>query len=80
VTPRASSEKVEVSPEGLVKVYVTAAPTDGEANEAVVKILGKRLGIAKSKVTIVRGFTSREKRVHVDGFTLDSAMEKLNPR
>jgi uncharacterized protein YggU (UPF0235/DUF167 family) len=71
---------VELGPEGLIKVYVTAAPTDGEANEAVIKVLGRKLGLAKSKVTIVRGYTSREKRVHVDGLDLEGAMAKLSPR
>jgi uncharacterized protein YggU (UPF0235/DUF167 family) len=52
--------------DGVLKVYVCAAPVDGEANAAVVALVAKSLGVAKSSVAIVRGESSRDKLLRVD--------------
>ncbi|MGD8374198.1 MAG: DUF167 domain-containing protein [Candidatus Woesebacteria bacterium] len=46
-------------------VYVRARPVDGQANEAVIRLLAKHFRIAKSKVTIIRGQTSNFKHVQI---------------
>ncbi len=74
VTPRASSNRIAVETD-LVRVYVTAAPTDGEANAAVTALLAKHLGIAPSSLHIVRGHTSRTKL-----FEIPLAEDELNAR
>jgi hypothetical protein len=65
VTPRAARNAVLETPEGL-KVTVTAPPEDGKANKAVTKLLGNALGVAKSRLTLIRGATARDKvfRLH----------------
>lgn len=65
VTPKASRNAV-VAEEGAIRVYVTCVPEDGKANAAVVKILSKSLGVAKSRLTLLRGATSRDKVFRVD--------------
>jgi uncharacterized protein (TIGR00251 family) len=45
-----------------LEVRVAEAPSDGAANEAVVKLLAKALGISHSEVEIISGQTSRHKR------------------
>lgn len=47
--------------DGTLHVRVTAAPTDGQANEAVRRLLAKRLALAPRDVTLVSGATSRLK-------------------
>ena len=71
VTPKAGKDQIvglRMTDDGLqeVLVRVTAAPNDGEANKAVRKLLAKELGIAKSKVSILRGETSRHKLLEID--------------
>ncbi|MCW5940769.1 MAG: DUF167 domain-containing protein [Fimbriimonadaceae bacterium] len=66
VTPRSSRNRVEADGD-TVRVWVNAAPTDGEANAAVCELLAKALGVPKSSVSVVRGQTSRSKRLRVDG-------------
>ena len=44
-----------------------AAPSEGEANAALCRLLAKALGIPPGRVAIVGGATSRLKRVKVDG-------------
>lgn len=52
---------------GLVKIKVTAAPSKGKANEAVIKLLAKELGIKKSQIAIVSGETSKIKIIELNG-------------
>ena len=65
VTPRASRNAVLVDGDAI-RVSVTTVPEDGKANAAVVKLLAKALGIAKSRLVLVRGATSRDKVFRVD--------------
>ena len=65
VTPRASRNAV-VAEEDVIRVLVTTVPEDGKANAAVVKLLAKALGIAKSRLVLVRGATSRDKQFRID--------------
>ena len=65
VTPRASRGKVEVV-EGTVRVHVTCVPEDGKANRAVTEALARALGVAKSRLTLVRGATGRDKIFRLD--------------
>ena len=76
VTPRSSRNRAEVA-EGAVKVWVTASPTDGQANLAVCELLAKRLDVPKSAVSIVRGESSRDKQVLVQGLSTDEALLRL---
>ena len=60
VTPKAARERIAVE-DGTIRVYVTVVPEDGKANAAVVKLLAKALGVAKTRLTLVRGATARDK-------------------
>lgn len=67
VTPKASSNRVNIEkmPDGLsrLRVYVTAAAESGKANEVVIKLLSKTIGVPKSTLAIVRGELSRDKTI-----------------
>lgn len=68
VTPRSAKPGIGGWREGShgrdeLEIRVAAAPADGEANAAVVKLLAKQLGVAKSSIAIVGGETSRNKRI-----------------
>ena len=76
VQPRASRARITVEEEG-VKVYTTAPPVDGEANEAVVELMSKALKIAKTRISIISGQTSRNKRVVVSGMTPAEILDQL---
>lgn len=65
VTPRASRNAVLVE-EGAIRVYVTTVPEDGKANAAVQKLLAKALGVAKSRLVLIRGATARDKVFRLD--------------
>ena len=56
---------VEVADSGDITVYVRERAVDGAANKAVVELLAKHFGVAKSLIEIESGFTGRHKRVRV---------------
>ncbi len=60
VTPNASRNAV-TDADGQVQVHVTAVPEDGRANREVVRLLATALGVAKSRLVLVRGQRSRDK-------------------
>ncbi len=66
VTPGARVESVELEG-GRVLVKVRVKPEDGKANAAVLDLLAAALGIATSRLRLLRGATGRDKLVQLDG-------------
>ena len=64
VVPRARVQKI-VADGDTLRVYTNAAPTDGEANTAVIKMLAKYYDVPKSRISIVRGETSHDKVIEI---------------
>ena len=72
VTPNAGRdavEEVETGADGrsYLKVRVRAIPDKGEANRAVIALVAKRAGVAKSAVTLLSGETQRQKILRIEG-------------
>ena len=61
VIPRAKLNRVDVQPDGIVRVHTTTAPTDGRATADVIKMLAAHYGVPKTSIKLVRGATSRDK-------------------
>lgn len=60
-----------------LKIAVATPPVDGKANQAIIAFLAKTLGLSKSKLTLISGETSREKRIRIQGITADECVIKL---
>ncbi len=68
VVPRASRDRLGPWMEGdVLKVQLTAPPVDGAANEALRAFVAKAVGVSRAAVSIVRGETSRQKTVRIEG-------------
>lgn len=78
VVPRANRNSIEVGSDGQIKIRVTAAPERGKANDAVIALLSKRIGVPKRNIEIVRGHTARDKTVRVEGATKKEVLEKIS--
>ncbi|WP_020108723.1 DUF167 family protein [Nocardia sp. 348MFTsu5.1] len=69
VTVKPNSRKgplIEMDDAGALTVFVREPATEGKANAAVAALLAKHFGIAKSRVTLTAGATSRIKRFRID--------------
>ncbi len=78
--PRARANEIVGERDGRLLVRVTAPPVDGAANEALCRLLAKRLGVAPGRVSVVHGAGAREKLVRVKGIDAVEARRRLNPR
>jgi uncharacterized protein len=77
VQPRASRTELAGLHGNAFKVRLTAPPTDGAANEALIGFLADRLGVARSSVSLVSGTGGRSKLVKVTGVSTDEARRRL---
>ena len=65
VIPRARQNKIDVDENGTYRMHITAAPVDGAANAAVIKMMAEYFDVPKSQIKIVRGETSRDKIIEI---------------
>lgn len=71
LTPKAGADAlgaVETTADGRTHVAarVRAVPEKGAANAALERLVAGRLGIARSKVSVIAGHTARLKTVRID--------------
>jgi uncharacterized protein YggU (UPF0235/DUF167 family) len=83
LTPGAAAERVDgwdVDADGrpVLKVRVRARPVEGEANEALMKLLAKTLAVSRSSVVLARGGQSRLKLVAIDGLDDEAVRARLS--
>ncbi len=77
VQPRAGrSEVVGVHGDAL-RVRIAAPPVEGEANQELRRLLGKRLGLPPSSIEVLRGEQSRSKRLLLPGLTPQQVKDGL---
>jgi uncharacterized protein (TIGR00251 family) len=65
VQPKAKARGVEGLADGSYKVRTNVAPEDGKANADVIEQLAEHLGVAKSRLSVVRGATGRKKVISI---------------
>lgn len=65
VKPGTSQEKIIQTADGELTVYLRAKPHDGEANDALIKLLSKHFKVAKTSIKISAGSHSRTKIIEL---------------
>lgn len=79
VQPRASRATVDGIAGDRLRLRVTAAPTDGEANAAVIELIAAHFDVPRSHVRLERGGGAREKTLRiVGGAALELAVASLS--
>jgi uncharacterized protein (TIGR00251 family) len=63
--PRASQNEIVGIQDDYIKVRLTAPPVDGKANTSLLQLLARHFGVAKSRVTLESGASSRQKRIRI---------------
>lgn len=77
--PRAHKDELIGMRDGVLQARVSAPPVDGKANRALCRLIAKRVGVAPSKVSVVRGEKSRDKLIRLEGVESDALREALGP-
>jgi uncharacterized protein len=80
VIPRASRTEIVGEYNGALKVKLTSPPVEGAANEELIRVLSKELGVAKADIEIVSGETSKSKRIRIHGGDAMKIRSILKPK
>ena len=78
VTPNATKNEVRGFIDGILQVKIAAPPIKGKANRELIAFLSQLLDVGKSSLNIVKGHTSRNKLVAIDGLSQEQIMERLS--
>ena len=60
-----------------LRIRVKAPPQGGKANAAIVELLSEFFGVARNRIRILRGFTSRDKLVKLKTLSEEQLRERL---
>jgi hypothetical protein len=77
--PGARRDEIRGLQEGELKVAVTQIAEKGKANDAIIRLLAKKLHVARSDFELVSGDTSRHKRLLIRGQTVAELEARLQP-
>jgi uncharacterized protein (TIGR00251 family) len=77
VKPRASRDKIEGWQEDSLQVRLTSPPVEGAANAALIKLLARKTGVARSRISIITGEKGRSKVLEFEGITSEELRNLL---
>ncbi len=61
----------------VLLIKISAPPVKGKANREIIAFLSKLLGTKKESISIIKGYTNRNKVIVVDGLSRECALELL---
>jgi uncharacterized protein (TIGR00251 family) len=67
VQPRSSKKGIDRVEGGVLRVRLTAPPAEGAANAQLIEVLSDALGVGKGSIRIIKGRSSRNKVVEIEG-------------
>lgn len=77
--PGARKDSINGVYDGALKVSIQAAPEDGKANDAIMRLFKKVLGIKRNQIEILSGQTSQDKKFLIRELTLEELVQKIRP-
>jgi hypothetical protein len=75
--PKSSKNEIVGPYRDGIKVKVTAPPTEGKANNVLIRFLAKELSISPSRIEILKGLHSREKTLKISGMVNQELRKKF---
>ena len=79
VYPNAIRNEIVSFTDGVLRVKVSAPPIKGKANNELIAYLSRLLGVGKGSINIIKGHTTRNKVVAIDGLSRGEVMRRLLP-
>ena len=78
VTPNAARSAITGYKDDVLQVKIAAPPVKGKANRELIALLSQVLGVKKSAIAIVKGQTSRNKAITIEGLSGKEIIERLS--
>ncbi|MBW1804564.1 MAG: DUF167 domain-containing protein, partial [Deltaproteobacteria bacterium] len=75
--PRSSRNQILGIDGDTFKIKLTSPPVDGKANQSLVALFAKYLGIPKKNITIAAGGHSRQKHLQIRGISREDIFSIL---
>ena len=79
VYPNAARNKVVGLADGVLRVKISEPPVKGKANNELITFLSQRLNVGKDRLSIIKGYATRNKVVAIEGLTQEEIMKRLLP-
>ncbi len=77
VQARSSRDEIAEERADAILIRVKAPPVDGRANVTLCRLVAKRLGVARGRVSVVRGASARDKAIEVEGLDDETVRRAL---
>jgi uncharacterized protein (TIGR00251 family) len=77
VTPNAGRNEIVGFKAGVLQIKIGAPPDKGKANKELVDFLSEKLDVKKSAILIIKGQTSRNKVIVVEGLNAEEIQKRL---
>ena len=77
IVPASSKTAISGLLDGMLKIKLSAPPQKGKANQSMIDLLAKQLGVKKNAVSITAGQTKPVKNVQVLGISAEKLLDKL---
>ena len=77
VLPRSSQSRIVGLHNDAVKIKLNKPPVDGQANAECCRVVAKYFGVSKTQVSVLRGTSSRQKTLLVEGVSASVVIEML---
>lgn len=78
VYPNATRNEVSGLTKGILRVKVAAPPIKGKANKELIAFLGQLLDVSRGSINIIKGHTSRNKLVAINGLSQEEVTKRLS--
>jgi uncharacterized protein (TIGR00251 family) len=80
VTPNASYNRITGLKNGVLQVKIKVPPEKGKANKELVAFIAERAGISKSAISIIKGMTSRNKVILIQGISNEELISRFQAK
>jgi len=78
VMPNSGKQKVIMDKSGILKVYLKNPPEKGLANNELLRVMAKAIGVTQNDIEIITGATARKKKLRIKtNISYDQLLEDL---
>lgn len=77
IYPGAAKNEITGVQNDVLRIKIAAPPVKGKANKELIEYLSHLLGITKGRLEIIKGTTSKNKLISIEGLSKVSVLEKL---
>lgn len=75
--PGARKNEVRGIHDGALRVAVTQVPEKGKANQAIVSLLARTLGVGKSSIQVIAGEQQPNKKLRIENMTPEQLRHRI---